>query len=279
MMQDLASLTSKLSRRQFLLGSGALAAATAVPMLAQRADAQTPNNQPIITMDEIMQEMKKGSAYEILKDSREIVLLSYTPNGSWKNSYLKEVFQENEPVKRPVLVLLYTEEEKGNIDFSLRGAVTFKKLSKLYGANIKMIAINVPSFIEDKPYDSMYNQAMASPSNSMGIFATSLGKRKKQLPPARGPPTIVMYSPYEIIEGETPQSNDGKIKLIDMVYGSPFSNKDTQDYIAGLANYWINTNIFLEDNPDKDGKIYRLHNKGADSWKEVGNVNNIKKFN
>ena len=279
--QDLGVLTNQLDRRKFLQGSGALAAAFALGV-PRRASAQTTQPNSLISMDEIMQEMEKGTPYDILRDSG-IVLIPYDEKGAWKRRYMEEVFQEGVANKNPVVVMIYNNDPTD--EFSKREAIVIKKTWQLVGDRIKVVAVHVPIFDNMMLYREMHTGAGTSKDNTLGIFATYDGKRMQRLPPARGPPTTAIYATYDITEGETPERNDGKIKLLDMSYKGPGSNKDVQSQLINFTHYWIGPNIFLKDNPEQDGNVYRLGNKPISEWKNgsvvqnwkvVGNTNNIK---
>ena len=213
-----------------------------------------------ITMDEIQREMAKGSPYEIIKDCDGMVFINYDKQGAWKQKYFKEVFQEGGTDKKPVLVLFYDIDREG-VAYNLRGSIIFKELNKKYNNRLKFLAINLPWKEKDSEYHKMTLDAKSYHGKGLGIFSTSEGKRRKQLPPIKGAPSIAMYSPWEVLEGETPSNNDMNIKLLDISLGAPYKDEDIPGWLYlgddALIN-WVKYNLF--NNP---GYTYRENNTAS----------------
>jgi len=77
------------------------------------------------------------------------------------------------------------------------------------------------------------------------------------------PPSIAMYSPFDLLKGETPYKNDGKIKQIDILRGGPTADKWINPWIKWLKP-WFETNITSPNgkyairlnNSDDDKKVF-----------------------
>jgi hypothetical protein len=210
-----------------------------------------------LTMNEIQKDMAKGVPYKILRDCEGMVFIKYDEEGEWKQKYFKEVFQEGETEKKPVLVLFY-DIDRDEAAYNLRGSIIFKELNKRYKNRIKFVAVDLPWKDQDSEYHKMTLEAKSHHGRGLGIFSTPEGKRKKQLPPVKGAPSTVMYSPWEILEGETPGNNDKNIKLLDVSLGAPYSDEEILLWLYSgdkAVNNWVKYNLF--DNP---GYTYRENN-------------------
>jgi len=126
---------------------------------------------------------------------------------------------------------------------NMREAIIFRELQKIYGGRIKFIGYQspIPSGTANTP-QSPYNELV----NSKYVI--------------KGPPSIAMFSTFDLVKGETPQSNDGKIKQIDTLFGGPATNPQIIRWIRDFQVYWINPNLFNIPNPDGEGVLYRFMN-------------------
>jgi hypothetical protein len=244
------------SRREFMIDAGQdIMAYLGFRLLGTGEAFATPVD--ALTMSDIRKDMAKGAPYEILKDSEGMVFITYDEEGKWKEKYFEEVFQEGETEKKPVLVLFYDVDRDGAA-YNLRGSIIFKELSKRYKERIKFVAVDLPWKDIDSEYHKMTLEAESHHGRGLGILSTPEGKRKKQLPPVKGAPCTVMYSPWEILEGETPDNNDRNIKLLDVSLGAPYSDEEILVWLYSgdkAINNWVKYNLF--NNP---GYTYRENN-------------------
>lgn len=203
-------------------------------------------------------EMSKDSPRDILERCKGMTFIDYDKAGRWKSEYFAEVFQEGSRDKKPVLVLFYNNTPKENVkEFGMRQSIIFKKLFDKYAGKIKMVAVNLPvNPREGDAYMDMCKKAGLPSSDPMGIFSNDEIKDDKQLPPLRGPPSIAMYSPYDVVQRETPENNDGKMKLIDVLFEAPATDGQIHKMALSLPNYWIDINV-----TKPNGKyLYRFNN-------------------
>ncbi|MBI1970251.1 hypothetical protein HYS47_00740 [Candidatus Woesearchaeota archaeon] len=75
-------------------------------------------------------------------------------------------------------------------------------------------------------------------------------------------PMTVMYARHDVFTGKR---FDRNVK-IDVLRGGPKLDKDIPLLVKNLGGYWIPTNLFGQDNLERDGKVYRLENTFED-WK------------
>jgi hypothetical protein len=185
-----------------------------------------------LTMNEIQKDMAKGVPYKILRDCEGMVFIKYDEEGEYI--------------------------DRDEAAYNLRGSIIFKELNKRYKNRIKFVAVDLPWKDQDSEYHKMTLEAKSHHGRGLGIFSTPEGKRKKQLPPVKGAPSTVMYSPWEILEGETPGNNDKNIKLLDVSLGAPYSDEEILLWLYSgdkAVNNWVKYNLF--DNP---GYTYRENN-------------------
>ncbi len=197
-----------------------------------------------LTDAEIAEHMKKGTVEEILKGAN-VEYVKYDPTTKATN-YEALVFQKHlrAEERKPVLVFFYHNkdppwtkpEAKGT---AYRGAIVFRKLAEKLSGQIKFVCYTVDSdpIMSANNYDGF--------NKKLDILTI---------------PSNAMYSPWDILKGETPNKHDGNIKRIDTVRGSPKSDSSINATLRNHINYWIGPNLLNLPNPDKDGKIYRYNN-------------------
>lgn len=126
---------------------------------------------------------------------------------------------------KPALVLVYNN--RNDSSFAKRSAIIFKQLAKHYGNKVNFYAC-------ENEQKLWYKNIKASPS-------------------------IAMYSRFDLVNGETPQNNDGRMKQIDVLRSGPKRNNVINSWtIFGVD--WIATNL---TNPNYQW-AWRLNN----SWNE-----------
>jgi hypothetical protein len=195
-----------------------------------------------ITESEIAEMMKKETVEEILKGAN-VEYVKYDAATKATN-YDALVFQKHLKAeeRKPGLVLVYRNKDPPyakQIRTAHRDAIIFKRLAQKFVDKVKFVC-----------YNADLSPEMAANSyagfNALGILAL---------------PSIAMYSKFDVVKGETPENNDGNIKMVDVIRGGPTVDKDIPILIESCALWWIPPNLFNLPNPDKDGKIYRHKNK------------------
>ena len=75
-------------------------------------------------------------------------------------------------------------------------------------------------------------------------------------------PSIALYSLFDLLRGETSQENDGRIKQVDILRGSPAKTSSLPSWFYGSESMsdWIETNLFL--NPAKN-YVIRVNNSST----------------
>jgi hypothetical protein len=189
-----------------------------------------------ITAEEIAEQMQKGTVEEILKGAR----VEYVQRVGNDTNFDALVYQKSlkSEDRKPVLVFFYRNTDPPNWPTpgsAHRTAIIFNKLSKKYSDKIKFVC---------------FNQSV-EPQGDAGVRA------KYEI---AAPPSIAMYSKFDVVLGETPFKNNGEIKRIDISRGGPAKDSGIHVTHSNLVNYWINPNLLSIPNPDKDGKIYRYNN-------------------
>lgn len=195
-----------------------------------------------LTDAEIANQMQKGTVEDILKGAK-VEYVKYDSTNKATN-YDALVFQKHLKAeeRKPVLVLVYRNKDPPyakQIRTAHRDAIIFKRLAQKFVDKVKFVC-----------YNADLSPEMAANSyagfNALGILAL---------------PSIAMYSKFDVVKGETPENNDGNIKMVDVIRGGPTVDKDIPILIESCALWWIPPNLFNLPNPDKDGKIYRHKNK------------------
>lgn len=198
-----------------LLGIALEATAQEKEVKQQTAPEKTTSE---LTLEEIAEEVKKP-VEEILKG---VPITYLTPD-----NYEQEVYQAGllKEQKKPVIVLFYgsfvpegakaTDREGGP---SKRLAIVIRELAKKY-TGIKFCVF------DDAKYANPVLSGLAKKEGVTGI------------------PSLAMYSPFDLVKGETPEKNDGRIEKIDILSGGPKTEKGLASWIAGCDVRWISTNI------------------------------------
>jgi|GEM_PF-5872130 len=193
----------------------------------------------------LMDPRKYATVDAILKDEQilpaKVEFVEYDPR-TRTNNFDALVYQKHlKPEERkPVLVLFYHNKDptNGSLDlFSARDAIALKKLAESFTPQIKFVA-----------YESDVDPALAA-NKYAGVWRMGI--------PAI--PSIAMYSTFDVLSGETLETNRGELKLIDVIRGGPDADKYVQGMVNNCSNYWIPTNLLMRQSIKRDGKVYR-HN-------------------
>ncbi len=149
---------------------------------------------------------------------------------------------------KPAMVLFYSNKpgSLGDESFSKRDAIIFRKLIEKYGDKINFVCYNREDNINAKKtrYDGM--------ATDDKLYGNSFMR-----------PSIVMFSYFDLLKGETPEKNDGKLKQIDILRGGPKNINYLKKWMKNLPSYWINPlliqpnekYIYLFKNTDNVTKI------------------------
>jgi thiol-disulfide isomerase/thioredoxin len=174
-------------------------------------------NMPVSKVEAIAQEMKQPVA-ETLKGYAKPVC---------HDTYNREVFQENLPKeqRKPVLVLFYVDEPKSDdaegIKFSRGLSSVYKALAKEFGNKIKFLSYN-------------------SDCDSWSNYDIHVNLRENY--GVEAPPSIVMYTSFDLLNGGTPVKNEGRIKIIDTLKGGLSKVESWETFYSFLGKEWILTN-------------------------------------
>lgn len=156
---------------------------------------------------------------------------------------------------RPCVVFTYDSRTYFYSDVSKRAAIVFKNLAYFIK---KFHPDEVNFFVYDvsKAPDYVYRNGKV-PGKGKEI----LDEFKKKGWVFRTTPDMLMYSPFDLVKGETPGNNDGRVELIDVLFDGPGKN----GYVLGwlyeqnderTTINWIKTNI---TNPNGN-YVLRLNN-------------------
>jgi len=258
---------ARYTKRDFLkklgIGLGSLAVSSTVfkgiESLVNTADAETHDSASyaesavhVPTMAEIDNLMARGSVDEILREEYgtrvkkgTIEQIKRKPNSIHTN-FKDLVYQEDkQPLdKRPSLVMFYVKSDK-ETDIQSREAIIFKYLSNTFSRDVNFFAYNIADqddFKQRKLLDSNFGYEVQKEENITEV------------------PSIGMYSIFDLVEYEEPKINDGLIKQVDILKGGPDDNKWIPEWITSLTGYWIKPNLFAEQSPENNGKLYRFKN-------------------
>ena len=209
------------------------------------AKAKPPEEISELTEAEISKYMAMPTVDDILVEDYNAGRITQVKYDSRKGTtdFDALVFQEHLKAgdRKPVLAMISATAT----DSSKREAVIFKELAKRYEGQIEFV---------------IYTQG-TEPNLTPKDIEAKYG--------IKGAPSIIMYSPFDLVNGETPENNNGKIKQIDILRGGPKNNLQIPNWIRDFPVWWINPNLFCKATPDKDGLLYRFMNTG--DYKKVDN--------
>ena len=161
------------------------------------AKAKPPEEISELTEAEISKYMAMGIVDNILADDYNAGRITQVKYDSRKGTtdFDALVFQEHLKAggRKPVLAMISATAT----DSSKREAVIFKELAKRYEGQIEFV---------------IYTQG-TEPNLTPKDIEAKYG--------IKGAPSIIMYSPFDLVNGETPEKNDGRIKQIDILRGGP----------------------------------------------------------
>lgn len=127
---------------------------------------------------------------------------------------------------KPALVFVYSNTRYK--EPSKRSAIIFRELAKHYAEKVNFYSC-------DNVNDLIYKNI-------------------------HGPPSIAMYSRFDLVNGETPQNNDGRMKRVDIFRGGPNADWRINKEWLPFTDEWLQTNL---TNPNYQW-TWRMNN----SWTE-----------
>jgi len=210
-------------------------------------ESYKPQEEKPSLMQRINRLMQRSTPDQILEEEyTNGTVQRITYDHSTKTTNFDElVYQEQlEPGDRkPVLVMFYNNEFNGNIsghDAEKREAILFKELANKYDGKVRFIV-----FEDDTDLSVLYG-------NHGGLIEKYDITRV---------PSVVMYSLFNLENGETPWNNDGQIKRVDVLAGGPTGNKWVKNKFFNCSLWWIDQHCLYKPNPDGDGKVYKHNNQ------------------
>ena len=233
--------STDMNRRGFLgklgtyLAAGAVIASGIDAVLPKSAYAESSSSSAQssqISDSYISKMMDLGSVEDILKGTN---VTNVERKGNSTN--FKELVYESD---MPSLVLYDNSTVPDHNGASRRSAIIFKELAKQYEGQINFVSYDIS---KDPTQSGNYGGKDATKENIKSL------------------PSIGMYS----------IDNSGDVTQIDILRGGPDEDKYINNMVNNLNGYWISGNLFNQDNPDGDGKVYRLNNTFKD-WKVTGHI-------
>lgn len=152
-----------------------------------------------------------------------------------KDTYKSNVYGS----KKPVIVMPFVYDDYTGP--SMREAIILKLLKEQFGDKIEVYGIDVHNRdgSRNEAFDLFFSEIRKFTYDHMDI------KEVKESIEAQGnkftgaAPSLLLYAPYDILRGETPTQNDGKMKLIDVVRGGPESAKELFEMYSDMTEFWI----------------------------------------
>lgn len=153
--------------------------------------------------------------------------------------------------KKPAIVFFYQNYKLNQSnDFSKRNAIILRYIFEKYADKINLICYNMDNLndAEDTNFDRIAQNGILH-KNPFSC------------------PSFVLFSYFDLLNGETPDKNDGKIKPIDVLRGGPDADKYIKNLYDDLTGYWFPMNLFVDHNCEGKKVISRLNNTYKD-WKD-----------
>ena len=190
-------------------------------------------------------DMSKKTVDEILApyyEDKSVVQVEYDGQ---KSNFDRLVYQADAKAsaRMPVLVMFYVNHDTENKDpvkagSSKREAIILKNLVRRYKGKVNFV-------VQEERTDPRWAADFAKGGNNLNNI--------------EGLPSIAMYSPWDVVKGETPKKNDGKVKQVDILRGGPTANKWIEPWLPWLTP-WITTNLTQPNNK----YATRMNNTGDD---------------
>ena len=205
-----------------------------------------------ISVAKIEQLMKRSSVESILKEEYNSGLIQKIEydRRKQKTNFNELVYQEhlNSESRKPILVFFY-DTKIDTINADERDAIILKILINKYNDNLDFLC-----------YDTSIEPSYTGNRNS-GIFGAEV--RSEAI---NSVPSMAMYSQFDLVKGETPNSINGRVKQIDILRGGPGKNSLLKPWLEFLKDKWISTNIVSPNN----NYVWRFSNS-ADEKKVIYN--------
>jgi hypothetical protein len=187
------------------------------------------------TVDEILApQYKSGSIVQVEYDSKK-----------GQSNFDRLVYQKDVKAseRMPVLAMFYvnksahdSNKDPAKAGSCKREAIILKNLVRKYKGKVKFV---VQEWKTDPQWHADYRRG----GNNHNNIKTN--------------PSIAMYSPWDVVKGETPNKNNGKVTQVDVLRGGPSGNQHISTQTA-ICDYWINNN-YKTLKPSEN--VWRFKNK------------------
>jgi hypothetical protein len=177
-------------------------------------------------------DMAKKTVDEILAPcykNKSVVQVEYDSKKGVSN-FDRLVYQNDVKAadRMPVLAMFYVNHDTTNKDpakagSSKREAIILKNLVRKYKGKIKFVVQEGRT--DPKWYGRFKSDAASSTHDNIKTL-----------------PSIAMYSPWDVVKGETPKKHDGKVTQVDVLRGAPKTDKQIEKVVYSLPLFWINVN-------------------------------------
>jgi len=201
-------------------------------------------NKAKINKEKTIDDYMSMDTVEDILEGTDVKYATYEGNG---RTNLHELLDTG----KPALVLFYTNHPDKDNGTTERDAIIFRKLIEKYGDKINFVCYSVDT--NKKAQKSFYDGVASSDK----LNGNTLGY-----------PSIVMFSYFDLLRGETLNDNDGILKQIDILRGGPEKNKFIKPCYNNIKGWWIPTNLFMRPNDDGKLVVSRLNNSYK-NWKDT----------
>ncbi len=183
-------------------------------------------------------EAKYKTAKEVFddKDFASDAKVSYIGKGE----FAKEIAELKDD-KSLVLMCDFNGKDNATI-LSIRSAILAKYASKVLGVPLKV-------------YDAENTAVKDDLKEVMKQFGSI------------AEPSLFIVAKYDVVKGETPEKNDGKIKVLDVLAGAPQETKYVKAWARDICKYWASTNLTAPNG----SFVWRSQNKRTEKerWSKV----------
>jgi hypothetical protein len=164
---------------------------------------------------------------------------------------------------RPSIVLVY-EGALNKGEHSKRAAIVFKNLYEMAGGRSGEVNFFIYD-ISKAPDYKLVSEPDVSIGASWARTDTAWGSEiKKEFTKKswviKDTPDFLIFSPFDLAKGETPKSNDGKIKLVDVAFGAPDENKYILPRLKNFTYLWAYQHCLYKPRPNGDRRVFIYNN-------------------
>ena len=174
-------------------------------------------------------DMAKKTVDEILAPcykNKSVIQVEYDSKKGQSN-FDRLVYQRDvkASARVPVLAMFYCNKDpdNGKLDtISARDAIIMKQFVRKYKGDIKFIVHEADT---NPKWHADFKRGGTNHDNIRGI------------------PSIAMYSPWDVVKGETRDKNNGKMTQVDILRGGPKDNNTLIRWMPSMDPYWIKPNL------------------------------------